>query len=92
MLYNAREKAKKASVKKINAQGWPNRMPYFFKVLRQLCDPQQAQPSPVVPEASHEQAETSQDQPQDDWLNQLRANSGKRSRMMEEAAREKKGA
>lgn len=32
-LYTARKAARKASVKKVNAQGWPNRMPYFFKCL-----------------------------------------------------------
>lgn len=32
-LYAAREKAKRASVKKVNGRGWPNRMPYFFKCL-----------------------------------------------------------
>lgn len=37
IIYEARNKTRLASVKKINNQGRPNRMPYFFKCLDQLA-------------------------------------------------------
>lgn len=38
-LYEVRDIARKASIKKVNSQGWPNRMPYFFKCLRKKTSP-----------------------------------------------------
>jgi hypothetical protein len=37
LMYEARERARKASIKKVNAHGRPNRMPYFFRCLKQLA-------------------------------------------------------
>lgn len=39
LLYEAKDIARKASIKKVNSQGWPNRMPYFFKCLRDRSSP-----------------------------------------------------
>jgi hypothetical protein len=42
-LCEAKERARKASIKKVNSKGWPNRMPYFFKCLRKILTPEQTQ-------------------------------------------------
>lgn len=37
LLYDLKETARnKRGIKKVNSQGWPNRMPYFFRCLRNL--------------------------------------------------------
>jgi hypothetical protein len=43
LLYEVKDLARKASVKKVNNKGWPNRMPYFFKCLKQILAPELVQ-------------------------------------------------